>query len=99
MTLTQTMMATTAATDNNNDVDNNNLLLRVGKRNDGCDKTKTEEEEMVADSVAVHTTIKQITGRGGGRWRQRQQRQWPRLRQWQIQWAGWPPLDEEGETT
>jgi hypothetical protein len=25
---------------------------------------KTEEEEKVADSVAIHTTIKQITGRG-----------------------------------
>ena len=24
-----------------------------------------EEEETVADSVAIHTTIKQITGRGG----------------------------------
>jgi hypothetical protein len=36
--------------------------------NDGCDETKMEEEETVADSVVIHTTIKQITGRGGGRW-------------------------------
>ncbi len=57
--------------DDDNDVDDvndNNLPPRVGKRNDGCDETKTEEEETVADSVAIHTTIKQITGRGGGRW-------------------------------
>ena len=47
------------------DVDDNNLPPRVGKRNDDCDKTKTEEEETVTDSVAIHTTIKQITGRGG----------------------------------
>ena len=33
-------------------------------KDDGCDETKTEEEETVADSVAIHTTIKQITGRG-----------------------------------
>ncbi len=62
----------------NNDVDNDdndvydvydhNLPPCVGKRNDGCDETKTEEEETVADFVAIHTTIKQITGRGGGRW-------------------------------
>ena len=51
------------------DVNVDNLLPRVVKRNDGCDKTKTEEEEMVTDSVAIHSTIKQITGRGGGRWR------------------------------
>ena len=56
--------------DDDNDVDNddnnnNNLPPRVGKRNDGCDKTKMEEEEMVADSMEIHTTIKQITGRGG----------------------------------
>ncbi len=55
--------------DNYNDnIDGDNLLPRVGKRNDGCDETKTEEEETVTDSVAIHTTIKQITGRGGGRW-------------------------------
>ncbi len=55
--------------------DDDNLPPRVGKRNDGCNETKTDEEETVADSVAIHTTIKQITGRGmvdGGR-RQRQQ--------------------------
>ena len=51
-----------------NDVNVDNLPPRVGKRNDGCDETKTEEEETVADSVAIHTTIKQITGREGGRW-------------------------------
>ena len=60
-------MATTAAADNDNN--DKNLPLRVGKRNDVCNETKTEEEETVADSVAIHTTIKQITGRGGGRWR------------------------------
>ena len=53
---------------NNDDVNDNNLLPRVGKRNDDCDKTKTEEEETVTDSVEIHTTIKPITGRGGGRW-------------------------------
>ena len=65
-----------AADDNNNDDDDdkdvddvnvNNLPPRVGKRNDGCNETKMEEEETVADSVAIHTTIKQIMGRGGGR--------------------------------
>jgi hypothetical protein len=61
--------------DHDDDVDDDNQLPRVGKRNDGCDETKTEEEETVADSVAIHTTIKQITGRGGGRWRRLRQRQ------------------------
>jgi hypothetical protein len=82
-----------AADDNNiddnnddvNDVNKDNLPPRVGKRNDGCVETKTEEEETVADSVAIHTTIKQITGRGGGRWqrlrrRRRRRRQRPRQR-------------------
>jgi len=63
----------TAADDNDannddNDVDDvnvDNLPLRVGKRNDGCNKTKMEEDETVTDSVAIHTTIKQITERGG----------------------------------
>ena len=63
----QTMMATTAAADNNKN--NENLLLINSKRNDGCDETKTEEVETVTDSVAIHTTIKQITGRGSGRLR------------------------------
>ncbi len=55
--------------DNNvNNVDDDNLPPRVGKRNFGCNETKTEEEETVPDSVVIHTTIKQITGRGGGRW-------------------------------
>ena len=58
-----------------NDVNVDNLPPRVGKRNDGCDKTKTEEEETVADSVATHRTIKQIMGRGGGRWQQLQRQQ------------------------
>jgi hypothetical protein len=56
------------------DVNVDNLPPRVSKRNDGCDETKTEEEETVADSVAIHTTIKQITGRGGGRWRRPRRR-------------------------
>ena len=55
--------------DDDDNVDNNNLPPRVGvgksKRNDGCDETKTEEEETITDSVVIHTTIKQITGRGG----------------------------------
>jgi len=47
------------------DVDNDNLPPRIGKRNDGCNETKMlEEEETVTDSVVIHTTIKQITGRG-----------------------------------
>ena len=54
--------------DDNGDADNDNLPPRVGKGNDGCDKKKTEEEETVAYSVVIHTTINQITGRGGGRW-------------------------------
>ena len=49
-------------------VDDNNLPPRIGKRNDGSNKTKREEEETVTDSVVIHTTIKQIAGRGGGRW-------------------------------
>ena len=52
-----------------NNVNVDNLPPRVGKRNDGSDEMKTEEEETVADSVAIHSTIKQIMGRGGGRWR------------------------------
>ena len=44
------------------DVDDHNLPPRVGKRNDCCDETKPEEEGTVADSVAIHTTIKQIMG-------------------------------------
>ena len=54
--------------DNANDADNDNLPPRIGKRNDGCDEKKTEDEETVADSVVIHTTIKQIMGSGGGRW-------------------------------
>jgi hypothetical protein len=55
-----------ADVDDDEDIDDSNLPPCVGKRNDSYDETKTEEEEMVADSVAIHTTIKQITGRGGG---------------------------------
>ena len=51
--------------DDDGDADNDNLPPRVGKRNDGCDEKKTEEEETVAYSVVIHTTIKQITGEGG----------------------------------
>ena len=50
------------------DIDDDNLPPRVGEKNVGCNEAKTTEEEAVADSVAIHTTIKQITGRGGGRW-------------------------------
>ena len=46
------------------DVDDDNLPPCVGKRNNGCNETKTEEEETVADSVVIHTTMKQITGSG-----------------------------------
>ena len=60
--------------DNVDSVDKDNLPPHVGKRNDGCDETKTEEEEMVTDSLAIHTTIKPIPGRGGGRWRRLQRR-------------------------
>jgi hypothetical protein len=54
--------------DDDND-DNDNLPPCIGKRNDGCNKTKMEEEETVTYFVEIHTTIKQITGRGVGRWR------------------------------
>ena len=50
--------------DDDDNIDDNNLPMRVGKRNDGCNETKTKEEETVADSVVLHTTIKQITVRG-----------------------------------
>ena len=58
------------AADDDYDVYDDNLPPRIGKRNYGCDETKTEEEETVTDSVVIHTTIKKITGRGGGRWQQ-----------------------------
>ncbi len=79
MTLMTTTMMATADENNVNNDDNDdkdvddvsvdNLPPRIGKRNDGCDETKMEEEEMVTDSVAIHTTHTQILGRGGGRWR------------------------------
>jgi hypothetical protein len=58
---------TTTASIDDDGVDDDNLPSRVGTRNDGCDETQTEEEETVTDFVTIHTTIKQITGRGGGR--------------------------------
>ena len=67
--------------DSINDFDKD-TCRRALARGNGCDETKTEEEETVADSVAIHTTIKQITGRGGGRWRRRRRRR-RRRRQWQ----------------
>jgi len=45
-----------------------NLSPRIGKRKDSCNEMKTEEEETVADSVVIHTTIKQIKGGGDSRW-------------------------------
>jgi hypothetical protein len=33
-----------------------------------------EEEETVADSVVIHTTIKRIMGRGDGKWGRQQRR-------------------------
>ena len=50
--------------DNVDNINDHNLPPHVGKRNDCCDETMLEEEGTVADSVAIHTTIKQITGRG-----------------------------------
>jgi len=74
-TMMSTMRTTMSTVDDvDDDVDDNNLPPRVGKRNDGCDETKPEEEETVTDSVAIHTTIKQITVRGGGRWQRLQRR-------------------------
>ena len=57
--------------DNNNDVDDidgDNLPPRVGKRNDGCDETKTKEEETVTGSVSVAIGDTQQSNRsqGGG---------------------------------
>jgi hypothetical protein len=57
--------------DNDKDVDHvnvNNLPPRVGKRNDGCDETKTEEEETVTDSVACGDTHNNQTDHGEGGW-------------------------------
>jgi hypothetical protein len=85
MTTMRTMATTAMAAADDDDVDNgdndvddvndDNLPLRIGKRNDGCDEMKTEEEETVADSVVIHTTIKQITGRVVGRWQRLRRRQ------------------------
>jgi len=35
----------------NNDVDDNNPPPRVGKRNDGCDESKSEEEDVDANAL------------------------------------------------
>ncbi len=85
MTTMRTMATTATAAADDDDVDNgdndvddvndNNLPPRIGKRNDGCDEMKMEEEETVADSVVIHTTIKQITGRVVGRWQRLRRRQ------------------------
>ena len=60
-----------AAADNDNvddvdNIDNDNLPPRVGKRNDGCDKTKTKEEETVGNTHNNQTDYRE----GGGRWQQ-----------------------------
>ena len=74
---TTTTTTTTAGdndVDDNNDVDDDddvdnidddNLPPRVGKRNDGCDETKTKEEETVGDTHNNQTDHRE----GGGRWR------------------------------
>ena len=57
-----------AADDDNDDVDNiddDNLPPRVGKRNDGCKKKKTREEETVGDTHNNQTDHRE----GFGRWR------------------------------
>jgi hypothetical protein len=56
--------------DDFNDIDDDNLPPRIGKRNDGCDKTKTKEEETVGDTHNNQTDYRE----GGGRW-QRLRRQ------------------------
>ena len=98
--------------DDANDKDDNNLPPRIGKRNDGCDETKTEEEEAVAYSVEIHTTIKQITGRGvvdGDDYDDYDDNDEGschdinddngRQQRLRIRWVRWPPPDEEGEMT
>ena len=52
--------------DNNdvNDVDDDNLPPRVGKRNDGCNKTKTRRRRR-SQILWQYTQQKQITRRGG----------------------------------
>ena len=54
--------------DDVDDIDDKNLPPRVGKRNDGCDKTKTKEEESVAGSVAIGDTQQSNRSQGGGGW-------------------------------
>jgi hypothetical protein len=56
--------------DDVNDIDDDNLPPLVGKRNDGCDKTKTKEEETVGDTHNNQTDHRE----GGGRWRRLRQR-------------------------
>ena len=46
-------------------IDKDNLPPRIDKRNDGCDETKTKEEERVGDTHNNQTDHRE----GGGRWR------------------------------
>ena len=48
----------------NDDIDDDNLPPHVGKRNDGCDETKTKEEETVGDTHNNQTDHRE----GGCRW-------------------------------
>ena len=52
-----------AAADDDDDVNDDNLPPRIGKRNDGCDKTKTKEAETVGDTHNNQTEHRE----GGGR--------------------------------
>ena len=64
---TMATMASTATVRNDNDVDDvddDNLLPRIGKRNDGCNETKTGEEERVTETVKY--TQQSNRSRGGG---------------------------------
>ena len=61
-----------AAADEENvdNIDDGNLPPRVGKRNDGCDKTKTKEEETVGNTHNNQTDHREV----GGRWRRLRRR-------------------------
>jgi hypothetical protein len=48
----------------NDDIDKTTTCRRALAKGMMVATRKPEEEEMVTDSVAIHTTIKQITGRG-----------------------------------
>ena len=56
--------------DDVDDIDDDNLPPRVGKRNDGCDKTKTKKEETVGNTHNNQTDYRE----GGGRCRRLRQR-------------------------